>query len=174
MTTPANRFREQLRAAGITPDKPLHAVLTTAFDTAVMAQKSVKGGARGLTPEGEQELIRRVTDAAAESTEREAERIVRRFDLGMVLKVAMALALFALAGGGGGYWLGMREVQVTERRIAAAFADGTATARHWAELMENNDLNAALARCTGNQVTVTAGRRACLVPLWLDGAKGAP
>ena len=65
MTTPADRFREQLRAAGITPTKPLHAVLTTAFDTALAAQESVKGGARGLTPEGERELIRRVTDAAA-------------------------------------------------------------------------------------------------------------
>jgi hypothetical protein len=40
--------------------------------------------------------------------------------------------------------------------------------------MENNDLNAALARCTGNQITVTAGRRACSVPLWLDGTKNAP
>ena len=88
----------------------------------------MKGGARGLTPEGERELIRRVTDAAAESTEREAERIVRRFDLGLAVKVAIALAFFALAGGAGGYWLGMKEVQVTERRIAAAFADGTATA----------------------------------------------
>jgi hypothetical protein len=61
---------------------------------------------------------------------------------------------------------------VTERRIAAAFADGTA--KRWAELMENNDLNAALSRCTGNQITVIAGRRACSVPLWLDGAKSAP
>jgi hypothetical protein len=157
MTTPADWFREQLRAAGITPTKPLHAVLTTAFDTALAAQESVKGGARGLTPEGERELIRRVTDAAAESTEREAERIVRRFDLGLAVKVALALAFFALAGGAGGYWLGMKEVQVTERRIAAAFADGPSTAKRWAELMDNNDLNAALARCTGNQVTVTAG-----------------
>jgi hypothetical protein len=40
--------------------------------------------------------------------------------------------------------------------------------------MENNDLNAALARCTGNQITVTAGRRACSVPLWPDRTKGAP
>ena len=160
--------------AGMEEDSPLRLALITAVETAEMASEAVKGGARGLTPEGEQELIRRVTDAAAESIEREAARIVRHFDLGMVLKVAMALALVALAGGGGGYWLGMREVQVTERRIAAAFADGTATAGRWAEMMENNDLNAALARCTGTQVTVTAGRRACLVPLWLDGAKGAP
>jgi hypothetical protein len=112
--------------------------------------------------------------AAAESTEREAERIVRHFDLGLAVKVAIAPACFAL-GGAGRYWLGMKEVQVTERRLAAAFADGTGTAaKRWAELMENNDLNAALARCTGNQVTVTAGRRACSVPLWLDSARGAP
>jgi hypothetical protein len=171
MSTPIDRYRETLRKAGITPDKPLHAVLVTTFETALTAQESVKDGARGLTPEGERELIRRVTAAAAESTEREAERIVSRFDLGLVLKVAIALACFALAGG---YWLAMKEVQVTERRIAAAFADGAGTAKRWAELMENNDLNAALARCTGNQVIVTAERRACAVPLWLDGAKSAP
>ena len=115
-----------------------------------------------------------MTDAAAEGTEREAGRIVRRLGLGLAVKAAVAFATFALAGGAGGYWLGMREVQVTERRIAAAFADGTGTARRWAELMENNDLNAALARCTGNQVTVIAGRRACSVPLWLDGTRSAP
>jgi hypothetical protein len=172
MSTPIDRYRETLRRAGITPDKPLHAVLVTTFETALTAQESVKDAARGLTPEGERELIRRVTDAAAASTEREAERIVRRFDLGLAVKVAIALAVFALAGAAGGYWLGMKEVQVTERRITAAFADGTA--KRWAELMENNDLNAALARCSGNQVIVTAGRRACAVPLWLDGAKSAP
>jgi hypothetical protein len=81
--------------------------------------------------------------------------------------------VLSLIGAVGGYWFGMKEVQVTERRLQAAFADGTGTAKLWAELMENNDLNAALARCTGNQVTVTDGRRACSVPLWLDGAKGA-
>jgi hypothetical protein len=81
MSSPADRFREQLRAAGITPEKPLHAVLVTTFETALAAQQAVGSGARGLTPEGERELIRRVTDAAAESTEREVERIVRRFGL---------------------------------------------------------------------------------------------
>jgi hypothetical protein len=38
-----------------------------------------------LTPEGEAELIRRVCEAAAESTAVEAGRIVRRLDSGMVL-----------------------------------------------------------------------------------------
>ena len=134
----------------------------------------VQGGARGLTPEGERELIRRVTEAAAESTEREVERIVHRFDLGLAFKRAVALACFALGGAAGGYWLGIKEVQVTERRLAAAFANGTGTVKRWADLIENNDLNAALARCTGNQITVTAGRRACSVPLWLDRTKDAP
>ena len=134
----------------------------------------MQGGARGLTPEGERELIRRVTEAAAESTEREVERIVHRFDLALAVKVATALACFALGGAAGGYWLGMKEVQVTERRLAAAFADGTGTAKRRADLMENNDLNAASARCTGNQITVTAVRRACLVPLWLNRTKSAP
>ena len=174
MSTPIERYRETLRRAGIAPDKPLHAVLVTTFETALTAQESVHGGARGLTPEGERELIRRVTEAATGSTEREVERIVHRFDLALAVKIAVALACFALSGAVGGYWLGVKEVQVTERRLAAAFADGTATAKRWADLMENNDLDAALARCTGNQITVNAGRRACSVPLWLDGTKSAP
>jgi hypothetical protein len=111
---------------------------------------------------------------AAEITEREVERIVYRFDLALAVKRAVALACFALGDAAGGYWLGIKEVQVTERRLGAAFGDGTATAKRWADLMENNDLNAALARCTGDQITVTAGRRACSVPLWLDRTKGAP
>jgi hypothetical protein len=174
MSTPIDHYRETLRRAGITPDKPLHAVLVTMFETALTARESVQGGARGLTPEGERELIRRVTEAAAGSTEREVERIVHRFDLALAVKVATALACFALGGAAGGYWLGMKEVQVTERRLAAAFANGTGTAKRWADLMENNDLNAALTLCTGNRITITSGRRACSVPLWLDGVGGAP
>jgi hypothetical protein len=170
MSPPADHFRELLRQAGITEDKPLFAILTTLHNTALTAQEAVQGGARGLSPDGERELIRRVTDAAAESTEREAERIVRRFDLGMVLTAAVALVLFTMTGAAGGYWYGRQAVQATEHRIAAAFADGPGTAKQWAELMENNDLKAALARCTGHQVVVTAGRRACYVPLWLEGA----
>jgi hypothetical protein len=174
MSTPIERYRETLRTAGITPDKPLHAVLVTTFETVLSAQESVHGGARGLTPEGERELIRRVTEAAAGSTEREVERIVHRFDLALAVKGAVALACFALGGAAGGYWLGIKEVQVTERRLAAAFSDGAGTAKRWADLMENNDLDAALARCTGDKVVVAAGRRACSVPLWLNGVGGAP
>jgi hypothetical protein len=174
MSPPADHFRERLHKAGITEDKPLFAILLTLHDTALTAQEVVNGGARGLSPDGERELIRRVTDAAAESTEREAERIVRRFDLTLALKTAVALVLFTLAGAIGGYGYGRQEVQATERRIAAAFADGPGAAKQWAELIENNDLKAALARCTGHQVVVTAGRRACSVPLWLERAKGTP
>ncbi|UEM08011.1 hypothetical protein JL101_035770 (plasmid) [Skermanella rosea] len=146
----------------------------TIHETAATAQEAVKGGARGLTPQGEAELIRRVTEAAADSTEREVERLVRRFDFGLVVKVAALLVGFTLAGFAGGYFLGREDVKVTERRVAAAFADGPGQAKQWLELMESNDIRAALAKCTGGQVTVTGGRRACSVPLWLDGARGTP
>ena len=68
----------------------------------------MKVGARGLTPEVSVELIRRVTDAAAESTEREAERIVRRFDLGLTVKVAIALASSRWPGPPAGTGLGSK------------------------------------------------------------------
>lgn len=40
----------------------------------------VKVGARSLRPKGKAKLIRRVTDAAVETTAEEAERVVCRFD----------------------------------------------------------------------------------------------
>lgn len=46
----------QLAAAGITPDKPLHAVLVAVHEAAIAARDATHG-ARGLTPEGETALV---------------------------------------------------------------------------------------------------------------------
>lgn len=49
----------QLAAAGITPDKPLHAVILAVHEAAEAARDAARG-ARGLTPEGEAALIRQI------------------------------------------------------------------------------------------------------------------
>ena len=64
--------------AGMEEDSPLRLALVTVMETAETAAEAVKGGARGLTPEGEADLIRRVALAVTAATEREAARIVRR------------------------------------------------------------------------------------------------
>ena len=53
------------------PDSPLRLALVTATDAAETTAEAVRGGARCLTPEGEPDLIRRVSLAAAGATERE-------------------------------------------------------------------------------------------------------
>jgi hypothetical protein len=57
----------------------------------------------------------------------------------------------------------------------AAFQRGPAAAAAWLGLMAANDPVQALAGCSGSEIKVISGRRACTVPLWLDPPKaGAP
>jgi hypothetical protein len=57
-------FRQKCRTAGIGDDKPLFLVLETLFDTAAAAKDAVQDGARGLTQEGEADLIKRIARQA--------------------------------------------------------------------------------------------------------------
>src|SRR4051812_4579078 len=109
-------------------DSPLRLALITATETAERASLAVKDGARGLTPQGEADLIRRVTQAVTEGTEREAERIVRRFDF----RMGMLIASIGLALLGGGYYWGR-----SERDPARAAA--IESAAFMAQLAEMND-----------------------------------
>ena len=85
----------------------------------------------------------------------------------------LGVALLVLGAAGGGYAWGRAEEAARTRdaagALAAALRDGSASARAWLGLMENNDVQAALRRCEGRTVwTDATGRRACVVPLWLD------
>jgi hypothetical protein len=177
MVTPIDRFREQLRQAGIRDDKPLHGVLMTIYEAAECARETAKG-ARALTPEGEADLIQCVgaeaAKEAAQGAERQAHRLLLRFNTGLALKAALILFAVGLAGIWAGYEIGRSRVEVTERAIAAAFQDGTRSAETWLLLMRNNDIQAALGKCRDRAVRVMAGRKACSVPLWLDGPTAAP
>jgi hypothetical protein len=103
-----------------------------------------------LTPEGEAELIRRVYEAAAESTAVEAGRIVRRLDSGMVLGAAGLLVAFALLTFAGGYWMGRHEAAALGAEISLNLRNDADAAKAWLTLMRNNDVKAALDRCRSN------------------------
>ena len=78
MTGGVRRVEAFCTRAGMEEDSPLRLALVTVMETAENAREAVKGGARGLTPEGEADLIQRVSEAAVVATRREAARIVRR------------------------------------------------------------------------------------------------
>lgn len=142
--------------AGMEKDSPLRLALITVMETAETAQEAVKGGARGLTPEGETELIRRVTDAVAETTEREAERVIRRFDLQMGLRMAAGMLLLI----GSGYFLGQANAD-------PARAASIESAAFMAQLAELNDFRAIREHCLKHTVQQNGGT-ACELPLvWI-------
>jgi hypothetical protein len=171
-------FRQQLRQAGITDDKPLSSVLLTAFQAAETARSAAQDGARGLTPEGEADLIKRVTQAITNSAKSSLERHRLRLEGKASWIAGGVIVANLLLGGGGGYlwgWSSARQsVQATERDIALAFQHGADAADTWRQLMQNNDPLQALGQCNGNSLWSTNGRQACLVPLWIDGSEAPP
>jgi hypothetical protein len=70
-------FQELLRTAGITPDKPLYAVLTAAHEAAGLALAAAQDGARALSADGERKLLGRVGNAATEAVRGEFKALVK-------------------------------------------------------------------------------------------------
>jgi hypothetical protein len=137
-------------------DSPLRLALVTVMETAETASEAVKGAARGLTPEGEADLIQRVSQAAAVATRREAARIVRRSGVTTAAMLAAAGLLLAGAGYGVGRWDGARQ--------GAAAVEGAAFLAQVAAL---NDARAMADTCRRTQ-RQEKGRVACdLPPVWV-------
>jgi len=81
------------------------------------------------------------------------------------------VAAVVAAAIGGAVWDHSNQVATvrsTEAGVSAAFRDGQAAAANWLNLMRSNDPAQALAACTGINVRVIEGRRACNLPVWLD------
>ncbi|GEO43030.1 hypothetical protein SAE02_71780 [Skermanella aerolata] len=175
----ADDFRQQLRQAGISDDKPLSAVLLTAFQAAETARSAVKDGARGLTPEGEADLIKRVIQAVGQQAKTSLEQHRLRLDRKTSIMAGGIVAAGLILAGVGGYWAGWSSGAQASRVIehdvaAAAMSAGPQAAASWAALMRNNDLPQALAQCSGASVWSANGKKACAVPLWLDGPETPP
>jgi hypothetical protein len=172
-------FRQRLRQAGISDDKPLAAILLTAFQTAETARSAVQDGARGLTPEGETDLIKRVVQAIGQQAKTSLEQHRLRLDRKLSLVAGGIVAAGLLVAGIGGYWAGWsagaQASRVIENEVAAAaLASGPEAASGWAMLMRSNDIAKAMAQCSGAGVWTDNGRRACAVPLWIDGPELPP
>lgn len=130
-------------------------------------------GARGLTPEGEADLVRRVADAAGTVTRDNGRLIARELRTRTILGTAGAMVATLLLVGTGAYYAGRdggrASVQTAAEGVlqVASQAGPDATAA-WLTLMRSNDPAQALALCRGDAVKVIDGRRACSVPLWLE------
>ena len=140
--------------AGMRADSPLRAALLATFEAAAAAREAA-GGARGLTPDGERDLVRRVTEAAAAGAEREMASLARRIDL----RTSAFLALVALLLLGGGYSLGRWEARVrVARSTNATFLTSVA---------ELNDAAVLRRHCEQTAYDHGGGRACTLPPVWV-------
>jgi hypothetical protein len=185
--------------AGVMPGDPMHDLLSTLgagfaawgdlltahakqLEEMTVAARSAADSevtrARTQIGEIEAEAVQHITEGITEAANRVMERRTARLELSLAIKVGSGLGILMLAMLGGGYLWGRRdalaEVTIAERQVAEAFHGGPDAAMMWAQLMRNNDLKASLARCTGTGLLVQNGRKACAVPLWIEGPGGAP
>lgn len=161
---PAVALHEEVRGwcdrAGMRPDSPLRAALLATTEAAVAAREAASG-ARGLTPEAERDLVRRVAEAAAAGAEREVARLSRR----MELRTALMLAVSALALLGSGYALGRWDGAGS----SMARTEGIQGATFVAQVAELNDIPALRRHCERHGYR-EQGRLACdLPPVWIRG-----
>ena len=149
-------FKAALAKAGITPDKPLFAVLSATYEAAETARDTVTDKARGLTPEGEAALIVRVSREAADAAEGRVERMVRRFDVRSAGLAALSGLLLLGAGYGIGRWDGAR--------VGAAALESAA---FLAQLAEMNDVRALREHCRRTGYAQARGTACQLPPVWV-------
>lgn len=123
--------------------------------------------------------VERLERAAVKGADRRAAELARAHNLRTML---VAVGLWVGSAGAVGvacYRWGHADaaagIEATGEGLALAFRDGPRAAGDWLNLMRQNDIEKALAACSGGRPIVEAsGRRACSVPLWLEPAKIAP
>jgi hypothetical protein len=195
----ANSLPKAAAEVGVLPGDPMHDLLSTLgtgfaawgdmliaharrLEEMTVAARSAADSevtrARAQIGEIEAEAVRRVTDGITEAADRLMERRTARLELGLAIKVGVGLFVLMLATLAGGYMLGrssaFAEVEVTERQVAQAFQDGLEVAKQWATLMRYNDLRGSMELCSDGRLLIKDGRKACSIPLWIEGPRGAP
>jgi hypothetical protein len=148
----AEDFRFLLLSAGITEQKPLFQILVTVHEAAETALATVTDRARGLTPEAERDLVKRLVEVAADTMEREGERVVRRLHW-------RNLALAVLIGAGlawSGFWLGQQSHDDTVQAVSFLGL-----------LTENNSIRELEAHCRANAYQQGDGVACQLPPVWV-------
>ena len=158
-------------AAGIKADSPLRAVLLTVaeqietVEASLVKMDNAIAGVHVVTPQGMIDLEM----AAVRGADRRVAGLARAHNLRTLLLLSAGSLALAILAAGIGFWGGRASVYQTERRLLVAFRDGAGSANVWATIMEQNDITAAIALCSGSRVFISqAGRKACSVPLYID------
>ncbi|HUB16052.1 MAG TPA: hypothetical protein VMB34_29165 [Acetobacteraceae bacterium] len=116
--------------------------------------------------------VRDVAIHIAHSADDALARRVRVFDRNSTLIAAAVLVGSILAAAAGGYWWGnsaaTAAIRETESGLQAAFNNGPTAARDWLNLMTWNDVTHSLSLCHGDSISIQQGRRACMVPFWIE------
>ena len=117
-------------------------------------------------------VVDRLEKAAVRGADRRSAELARAHNLRTLLTYGGAFVAAVVASAiGGAVWDHSNQVATirsTEAGVSAAFRDGPAAAASWLNLMNWNDPAQALAACTGINLKVIEGRRACGLPLWID------
>lgn len=177
-------FREGCRKAKIEPDKPLYMALAAPYKSSLELKGmirelklSIGTAARGLTKEGENDLIQRVTRQVELSMRTAAEKHRLRLSVWTSMAVGLVAVACLTAGAAGGYWWGWAEgrdsVQRVAQEVAVAFSHGKDSAEAGAALLRHNDPARVLAGCVGQAVFISQGRKACTAAIWLEPAPAA-
>ena len=128
----------------------------TAMQTARASREAVGSGARGLAPEGERELIARLSETAISVVERDLDRMNWRSKLAAGFKGALIGAgLLALGFAGGRYF---------DRGGQARALEGAA---FMAQIASLNDLRVLQEQCNRTARQQTNGMACDLPPVWV-------
>ena len=150
------RVQDCCRQLGMEGDHPLRLALIIAVETAETARETCQG-ARGLTREGEAELVLRIQETVerrvADTIDLNASRIARRIAGGLALKAAAA-GVALLVGG------------VVAGRLTAPDAEARAleSSAFAAQLAEMNNMQVLRDHCLKHRVEQKNGT-ACELPL---------
>ena len=103
------------------------------------------------------------------SLERKRDWEESKANSGTAMLVILASLVSAFFFNHNGYENGVASVHETETGLQAAFRQDPSSAREWMQLMQGNDIKAALDRCSPEFPPRAPfdGHTACMVPLWL-------
>jgi hypothetical protein len=129
---------------------------------------------RAVLAKTEADTVQRIATAIVETADVAWTRRVRVYDRNTAMLAGFILFAVAAACLAGGDWWGRSRAYVafreTEAGLHEAFIDGPDGAHDWLQLMEWNDLRAALLTCDAAQgrIHIQDGRKWCQVPFWIE------
>lgn len=117
--------------------------------------------------------VERMEKAAAQGASRASAELVRAHNRRSVLIGSLSVAASVILALAGGYWWGrsaaITSFRISEANFAAMMHDSPQAAIGWLHLAQLNDYSEVMASCRGdNAIKETSGRKACMLPVWLD------